>query len=77
MNGTLNHASNLTQRPPDSPRLRPGGYVVLARILDKGRAEIAGTAGEYKYNNPDRPSLVPVYRLKCRSIEGRTRHGKR
>lgn len=52
MNGTLNHAPNLTQRPPDSPRLRPGGYVVLARILDKGRAEIAGTAGEYKYNNP-------------------------
>jgi hypothetical protein len=29
--GTLNHAPNLTQRPPDSPRLRPGGYVVLAR----------------------------------------------
>jgi hypothetical protein len=23
-----------------------------ARILDKGRAEHAGTAGEYKYNNP-------------------------
>jgi hypothetical protein len=29
-----------------------GGYVILARSLDKGRAEIAGTAGEYKYNNP-------------------------
>ena len=26
--------------------------MVLARILDKGRAELAGTAGEYKYNNP-------------------------
>ena len=25
---------------------------MLARIVDKGRAEIAGTAGEYKYNNP-------------------------
>lgn len=25
---------------------------MLARILDKGRAELAGTAGEYKYNNP-------------------------
>ena len=32
--------------------MRLGGYVILARILDKGRAEIAGTAGEYKYNNP-------------------------
>jgi hypothetical protein len=48
----LNHAPNLTQRPPRSPRVRLGGYVVLPRILDKGRAEIAGTAGEFKYNNP-------------------------
>jgi len=45
-------APNLTQRPPRSPRVRLGGYVLLARILDKGRAELAGTAGEYKYNNP-------------------------
>ena len=52
MNAALNHAPNLTQRPPRSPRARLGGYVMLARILDKGRAEIAGTAGEYKYNNP-------------------------
>jgi hypothetical protein len=43
---------NLTQRPPRSPRVRLGGYVIFARILDKGRAELAGTAGEYKYNNP-------------------------
>jgi hypothetical protein len=33
MNATLNHAPNLTQRPPRSPRVRLGGYVVLARIL--------------------------------------------
>ena len=52
MNATLNHAPNLTQRPPRSPRVRLGGYVILARILDKGCAEHAGTAGEYKYNNP-------------------------
>jgi len=32
--------------------VRLGGYVMLARILDKGRAELAGTAGEYKFNNP-------------------------
>lgn len=52
MNTTLLHAPNLTQRPPRSPRVRLGGYVIFARILDKGRAELAGTAGEYKYNNP-------------------------
>lgn len=46
------NAPNLTQRPPRSPRVRLGGYVILARILDKGRAELAGTAGEYIYNNP-------------------------
>ncbi len=52
MNTTLTPAPNLTQRPPRSPRVRLGGYVLLARLLDKGRAELAGTAGEYKYNNP-------------------------
>ena len=52
MNTNLTHAPNLTQRPPRSPRVRLGGYVVLPRILDKGRAVLAGTAGEYKYNNP-------------------------
>ena len=48
----MNNAPNLAQRPPRSPRVRLGGYVILARILDKGRAELAGTAGEYKYDNP-------------------------
>src|ERR1700676_2510605 len=52
MNKTITPAPNLTQRPPRSPRVRLGGYVTLGRILDKGRAEHAGTAGEYKYNNP-------------------------
>ena len=52
MNSTTSAAPNLTQRPPRSPRVRLGGYVILARIVDKGRAEIAGQAGEYKYNNP-------------------------
>ncbi len=52
MNLTPPAAPNLTQRPPRSPRVLLGGYVMLARMLDKGRAELAGTAGEYKYNNP-------------------------
>jgi len=49
---SLTQAPNLNQRPPRSPRVRLGGYVVLPRILDKGRAELAGSAGEFKYNNP-------------------------
>lgn len=29
-----------------------GGYVILPRCLDKGRALLAGKIGEYKYNCP-------------------------
>ena len=43
---------DLTKRPPRSPRLRLGGYVLLPRMLDKGRADIAAKIGEYKYNCP-------------------------
>ena len=43
---------DLTQRPPRSPRVRLGGFVILPRILDKCRASLAGTNGEYNYNCP-------------------------
>ncbi len=32
------HTPDLTQFPPRSPRVRLGGYVILPRMLDKGRA---------------------------------------
>jgi hypothetical protein len=44
--------TDLTQRPPRSPRTRLGGFAILPRMLDKGRAAIAGTPGEYKYACP-------------------------
>jgi hypothetical protein len=43
---------NLTQHPPRSPRVRLGGYVLLPRFLDKGRAALAGTAGDYIFGCP-------------------------
>src|SRR5580692_7822295 len=43
---------DLTQRPPRSFRVRLGNYVVLARMLDKGRATLAGKNGEYICNSP-------------------------
>lgn len=43
---------DLTQHPPRSARVRLGGFVILPRMLDKGRAELAGTNGEYHYNCP-------------------------
>src|SRR5437867_1012462 len=48
----LNNAPDLTQRPPRSPRVRLGGYAILPRMLDKGRATIAGKEGEYDYACP-------------------------
>ncbi len=44
--------ADLTQRPPRSPRVRLGGYVILPRVLDKCRAVVAGKEGEYKYACP-------------------------
>ncbi len=44
--------TDLTQRPPRSTRTRLGGYVLLPRMIDKGRAEIAGKDGEYHFNCP-------------------------
>lgn len=51
MSNTVN-APDLTQRPPRSLRTRLGGYAILPRMLDKGRATIAGKNGEYHYNCP-------------------------
>jgi hypothetical protein len=49
---------DLTQRPPRSFRVRLGNYVILARMLDKGRATLAGKNGEYIYNSPTDQHLV-------------------
>src|SRR5205085_8283709 len=46
------NAPDLTRRPPRSPRVRLGGYAILPRMLDKGRATVAGKHGEFKYNCP-------------------------
>jgi hypothetical protein len=48
----LNNAPDLTKRPPRSARVRLGGYVILPRMLDKGRATVAKTNGEYNYACP-------------------------
>jgi hypothetical protein len=45
-------APDLTQHPPRSPRVRVGGYVLLPRMIDKCRAELASKNGPYHYNCP-------------------------
>ena len=49
---------DLTQRTPRSFRVRLGGFVVLARMLDKGRAALSKKYGEYNYNSPTDQHLV-------------------
>jgi len=46
------NAPDLTKQPPRSPRVRLGGYAILPRMLDKGRAALAGKNGEYDYACP-------------------------
>lgn len=48
----MNAAKDLSQEPARSPRIRIGGYAILARMADKGRASLNGTAGEYSFDCP-------------------------
>jgi hypothetical protein len=50
--------TDLEQRPPRSFRVRLGGFVILARMLDKGRATLAKKNGEYNYNSTTDQHLV-------------------
>lgn len=45
-------AKDLTKEYPRSPRELLAGYVLAARVLDKCRAAISGTLGEYHFDCP-------------------------
>lgn len=49
---TLKNAPDLKKGYPRSPGAQLGGFVLLPRVIDKCRAVIAGTEGEYKFNCP-------------------------
>lgn len=40
------------KQPPRSPYERIGGFAIIARTIDKCRATIAGTNGEYHFDCP-------------------------
>ena len=44
------NALDLSKEPPRSPRETLGGYVIAARVLDKCRAHLNGTPGEYDFD---------------------------
>src|SRR6201992_4091659 len=43
---------DLTKEAPRSPRERIGGYAILGRTLDKGRALLANKIGDYHFDCP-------------------------
>jgi hypothetical protein len=45
-------AKDLTKEAPRSPRNRIGDYAVMARMVDKGRATLNATVGEYHFACP-------------------------
>lgn len=48
----MSNAKDLSKEAPASPRKRIGGYAILSRMADKGRADLAGTTGDYHFNCP-------------------------
>jgi len=65
---TQHSSIDLTQRPPRSFRVRLGNYVILARMLDKGRATLAKKNGEYKYNSGTDQHLVRFLGLDAKAL---------
>jgi hypothetical protein len=45
-------ARDLTKQAPHSPRERIAGFAIASRAIDKCRASLAGTLGEYHYDCP-------------------------
>jgi hypothetical protein len=70
------NAPNLTQRPPRSPRARLGGYAILPRMLDKCRATLAGTNGEYIYACPTDELLLQFVGIDAEALKKAVATGK-
>ncbi len=62
-------APDLTKRPPRSPRCRLGGYVILPRMLDKGRATIAGKNGEYNFDAPFDQHIISFLGIEVEALK--------
>lgn len=48
----MKHKTDLTSRSPRSARTRIHNYAILARTIDKCRASIDGTLGDYHFDCP-------------------------
>ena len=69
-------APDLTQRPPRSPRSRLGGYALLPRMLDKGRATAVGKNGEYHFNCPLDQHILNFAGIDAKKLLAELKKGK-
>jgi hypothetical protein len=72
----IKNAPDLTQRPPRSPRVRLGGFVILPRMLDKGRATVNGKHGEYHYACPTDHRFLDYVGIKPDALKKQLAAGK-
>jgi len=72
----MSNITDLTQRPPRSMRARLGGYAILPRMLDKGRAEIAGKNGEYHFNCPLDQRILEYLGIEVNALQAQLAAGK-
>jgi hypothetical protein len=72
----LKNAPDLTKRAPRSPRVRLGGYAILPRMLDKGRALIAGNQGEYEYACPMDHRFLDFVGVSAQAVKKQLAAGK-
>ena len=56
--------------------MRLGGYVILPRLLDKGRATLAGTNGEYIYDCPNDKLFFSFVGLNANALKDELAKGK-
>ncbi|MEP6670222.1 MAG: DUF5069 domain-containing protein [Chthoniobacter sp.] len=72
----MSNITDLTQRPPRSIRTRLGGYALLPRMLDKGRAEIAGKSGDYHFNCPVDQRILGYLGIEAEALKAELAAGK-
>jgi len=69
-------APDLTKRSPRSARAKLGGYVILPRMLDKGRATIIGKNGEYHYDCPLDQHILKFLNISAAALLKELKKGK-
>jgi hypothetical protein len=67
---------DLTKQAPRSPRVRLGGFVILPRCLDKGRATLSGKNGEYHFDCPLDQRFLNFVGIKAAALKKQLATGK-